>query len=308
MATSTPRVRTSLGEDGVCVLTMTLPSATDYSQDADGGEARRKAHEEHRINSELIAELSAGLDRSLEHRDRRLAAGDEGFCVVLTNETPSVENLKPGDHPRSFFSAGLDTEKLGVDPAGGSFGPAFFAEVEGFMRLVRRFVTMPCPTIAAINGHAVAGGYILAMALDVRVMREGRAWLWFPEVIFGLGMGETFRELVTCRLPRDKVRDVLLFGSKVQAKQGAAFGLVDEAAATAADVLPAALKRASALRMLGSKRTGASIALARYELFGGAGIDASLADSRKPAEISEELEAALKEASAGRRKLGSAKL
>jgi enoyl-CoA hydratase/carnithine racemase len=38
------------------------------------------------------------------------------------------------------------------------------------------------PTIAAINGHAFAAGFILALACDYRVMTSGRAWCSMNEV------------------------------------------------------------------------------------------------------------------------------
>jgi enoyl-CoA hydratase/carnithine racemase len=36
----------------------------------------------------------------------------------------------------------------------------------------KRFLVLPCPTVAAMNGHAFAGGAFMALSCDYRIMRE----------------------------------------------------------------------------------------------------------------------------------------
>jgi enoyl-CoA hydratase/carnithine racemase len=64
------------------------------------------------------------------------------------------------------------------------------AEATGFLddvhRLLGRILTFPAITVAAINGHAFAGGAMLATAHDFRVMRDDRGYWCLPEVDLGL--------------------------------------------------------------------------------------------------------------------------
>ncbi len=76
-----------------------------------------------------------------------------------------------------FFSNGLDLTWMAGD--GSHEGGRFVGDV---MRLLGRFLVLPVPTVAAINGHAFAAGGMLALAHDFRVMRADRGFFCLPEV------------------------------------------------------------------------------------------------------------------------------
>src|SRR5437879_10933927 len=67
-----------------------------------------------------------------------------------------------------FFSAGLDLPALDAldDRAMGSF-------MSGFSRTMLRIFELPMPVVAAVNGHAIAGGCVLALQADVRRAEGG---------------------------------------------------------------------------------------------------------------------------------------
>ena len=57
-----------------------------------------------------------------------------------------------------------------------------------FTRALTRIISLSCPTICAINGHAVAAGIILSLGTDLRVVKQGKVMLGFPEVDIGVGV------------------------------------------------------------------------------------------------------------------------
>ena len=68
----------------------------------------------------------------------------------------------------SSFSAGVDLFRVLKD--GPEYGRRFLPVLDNFLRAA---LTLPKPMIAAINGHAIAGGCILAATCDHRIMSEG---------------------------------------------------------------------------------------------------------------------------------------
>jgi enoyl-CoA hydratase/carnithine racemase len=79
-----------------------------------------------------------------------------------------------------FFSNGLDLDWL---MGGGEGTEGFIDEVH---RLLGRVLGFGAATVAAVNGHAFAGGGMLAVAHDYVVMREDRGFWCLPEVDLGL--------------------------------------------------------------------------------------------------------------------------
>jgi enoyl-CoA hydratase/carnithine racemase len=291
-------VRVELGADGVCVLTLLLPSKNNGTALATEQEAT--SQQEHRFNPRLCAALASALDLCLEHRDRLFSnAFPDGeppsFCIITTNEVPSSS-------PRAFFSAGIDTAPLASDPARGVFTSEFFESpgLPAFLRVLERFLQLPCPTIAAVNGHVAAAGFIFALAHDVRLMRRDHGLCYFPAVIYGLPLKATgFFGLVRAKLSNAAaLRDVVLFGRKFVADECCRMGFVDEAHNTPQDVTARSRALAQSLKHLGRPRTGASIALARMELCGGDELRETI-ESMSPSE-SARIEQALHSAERGR--------
>jgi len=156
-----------------------------------------------------------------ESLDEARAAGREGRIRALV--------IRSGK-PESFIAgADIDAIESIEDPA----------EAEAKIRLGQAvfndLATMPVPTVAAVNGACVGGGFELALACRRRVLSDSkRTSLQFPEVMLGIlpAWGGT------TRLPRliglRASLDMLLTGRKRDARAAKRMGIADE-------VLPAEL-------------------------------------------------------------------
>lgn len=95
-----------------------------------------------------------------------------------------------------FFSNGLDLGGIGEDAA------LFHETLTLLKRTVGRLLVFPAFTLAAINGHAFAGGALLSCAFDQRGMREDRGFWCINEVEIGLALDEQLWSILTNRLSR----------------------------------------------------------------------------------------------------------
>ena len=120
---------------------------------------------ENRWNTSFVREFSNALDQ--------VEKDDGPGALVTTSNDPK------------FFSNGLDLDWI---QSPNNFPEKGDREVFGeeFMFLMGRIITLPIPTICAINGHAFGAGFMLALSHDVRIMREDRGFLCANEIQLGL--------------------------------------------------------------------------------------------------------------------------
>jgi enoyl-CoA hydratase/carnithine racemase len=121
-----------------------------------------------------------------------------------------------------FFSNGLNLEVLNkLDGAGWTLFAAQMNEIH------RRMLMLPFPTVAAVNGHAFAGGAFVALSCDYRIMREDRGWICISEVDAGVPLPQGMMEFLRLRLPANTVRDAVLTGKRYNADEAMIAGFSD---------------------------------------------------------------------------------
>jgi enoyl-CoA hydratase len=88
--------------------------------------------------------------------------------------------------------------------------------------------------VAAVNGHAIAGGCVMALAADVRLMAEGDGRIGLPELLVGVPFPAAALEVVRFAVPGDKVQPLVYTGRTLSAHEAVGAGLVDEVVAPGA--------------------------------------------------------------------------
>lgn len=132
-----------------------------------------------------------------------------------------------------FYSNGLDLDWLMAHP---EEHPAYTARVQA---LLARVLTLPVPTVAAVNGHAFGAGAMLAIAHDWRVMREDRGYFCFPEVDIHIPFTPGMAALIQSKLTPREATASMTTGRRFGGPDALAGGLVD-GTATEADLVDAA--------------------------------------------------------------------
>lgn len=116
------------------------------------------------------------------------------------------------------FSSGFDLGEFEVAASDAAFADRLWASSDEWHR---RWLEFPVPTIAAVNGPAIAGGFDVAVMCDLRVVSE-TAWFAHPEIAFGDVVYGPLHDLVGGAV----ARDLCFTGRRVDAVEAERLGLV----------------------------------------------------------------------------------
>lgn len=162
---------------------------------------RMRAGRANAINVDMLAAFDGRLDE-FESSDAR--------ALVLTGDGRT-------------FSSGLDLAALvRLDRTGVE------ALMNAMHRVFLRVFRLPVPVVAAVNGHAIAGGCALIQQADLRLQRRGDFRVGLNETQLGVGLPSVVVESLRFHVPATSLLPVALLGELVGPDEALRRGLVDE--------------------------------------------------------------------------------
>lgn len=151
-----------------------------------------------------------GFVRSIQQCLDELEACREARAVVLTGAG-------------KCFSAGVDLKAVP------RYGPGEQrAMVDGINRALSRLYSLPIPSVAAINGHAIAGGLVIALACDYRIGAREGCEIGLTEARAGIPFPAVAMTIVRAELAPQVARRLVLVARNVSAEEALAMGILDE--------------------------------------------------------------------------------
>ncbi len=172
--------------------------------------------EVHKANGIAVLQMQHGKANAL----------DVELCTELKGTLQQVESTSKAvvlTGQGKIFSAGVDLVRLLND--GDEYRTALLTALGDVMHAL---FFHPKPLIAAINGHAIAGGCILACAADHRIMTRENGRIGVPELTVGVPFPPIALEIMRFATPPQYFRQLVFRGLTYPPEQALARGLVDE--------------------------------------------------------------------------------
>jgi len=141
----------------------------------------------------------------------------------------------------TYFSAGLALPSL--LPLGRTELGSF---IDLFETAMRRVFACPLPVVAAINGHAIAGGCVLALQCDVRLIADGPTKIGLNETRLGIALPPSAIEALRFQLPASSLVPIAVDGTLFAPMEAKQLGLVDDVVPSS-EVMARGLERARSL-------------------------------------------------------------
>jgi enoyl-CoA hydratase/carnithine racemase len=183
---------------------------------------------ENRFNPSSVGEIETALDEVIATQ-----AGGDSPCALVTTGTGK------------FFSNGLDLDWMLSSRDDPSVDDPM-AFIGAMSRMWARMMSLPIPTVAAVNGHAFAGGAMFSLAHDHVLMRSDRGYWCVNEVLLRMRLTPGMQAILSGRLTLPTARRAILtahrFDGPAAFSAGIADALHDEEA-----LLPQAIELAQSL-------------------------------------------------------------
>lgn len=123
----------------------------------------------------------------------------------------------------SIFSAGVDLVRISAEGSG--YVRRFLPALNGMFQAA---FDMKKPLVAAVNGHAIAGGCVLACCADVRIMARGQGHIGITEILVGVPFPALAFEVMRFAAHPQYLADMALSGAVYLCDEARVRGLVDE--------------------------------------------------------------------------------
>ena len=155
------------------------------------------------LHLELVQAITEAIARAIDERAPAIVLTGRGSC----------------------FCAGIDTKAV----------PTYTHEkrraaIAAINAMVSAIYAAPVPIVAALNGHALGGGLVMALACDIRVASTGRYRIALNEVEAGVPFPAGPLTVVRAELDASVARDLCLTGRMVEPEEALALRVVDELA------------------------------------------------------------------------------
>ncbi|MDQ8726109.1 enoyl-CoA hydratase/isomerase family protein [Bradyrhizobium sp. LHD-71] len=152
---------------------------------------------------------------------------DVEFCDALAGAFGELRNSEARAAiivgTGNIFSAGVDLLRVSAD------GEAYVRRfLPALHRMFDAAFNLPKPLIAAVNGHAIAGGCVLACCADVRIAARGQGRIGVTELLVGVPFPALAFEVMRFAANRQYLPDIMLTGATWLSDDARQRGLVDE--------------------------------------------------------------------------------
>ncbi|MFF5437078.1 enoyl-CoA hydratase/isomerase family protein [Streptomyces achromogenes] len=175
-----------------------------------------------------VAELVLDRPKAMNAVSTEMARSLAGACAALAGDPAARVVVLTSSHERAFcVGADLKERNSFTDADLVRQRPVARAAYTGVLEL-------PMPTIAAVHGFALGGGFELALSCDL-IVADPTAVVGLPEVSVGVIPGGGGTQLLPRRVGAARAAELIFSARRVEAEEAARLGLVDQLAAEGRD-------------------------------------------------------------------------